>query len=137
MADTIRQVEYYYTLVPDRPGEGVRIFSGLKDEGVNLLAACGFPVGRGKLQADFVPEDPDLFKKAAKKLGLKLSAKKRGFLVQGDDRAGALAEVLDALARSRVNVHAAQAVSAGAGRWAMMLWVNPKDQAKARKAFGI
>ncbi len=137
MADTIRQVEYYYMLVPDKPGEGVRIFSALKDEGVNLLAACGFPMGRGKHQADFVPEDPALFKKAAKKLGMKLSPKKLGFLVQGDDRPGAVADVLDALAMRRINVHAAQAVSAGAGRWAMMLWVNARDQAKARKALGI
>ncbi len=137
MAETIRQVEYYYVLVPDKPGEGARALLGLRDEGVNLLAACGFPVGRGKHQADFVPEDPALFKKAAKKLGLKLSPKKLGFLVQGEDRPGAVAEVLDALAKHRINVHAAQAVSAGAGRWAMMLWVNARDQAKARKALGV
>ena len=46
MAETIRQVDYYYTETPDKPGEGCRILDGLKEAGVNLLAFSGFPKGR-------------------------------------------------------------------------------------------
>lgn len=137
MSDSVRVVEYYYVVAPDKAGEGSKILSGLKDEGVNLLAQCGFPAGRGKAQLDFVPEDPEAFKKAAKRLGLKLSPKKKGFLVQGDDRPGAVAEALDPLAQKGISIHAAQAVSAGGGRWAMMLWVAAKDYAKACKVLGV
>ena len=45
MADTIRQIDYFYMLVPHKTGEGARILRTLKDTGVNLLAFSGFPEG--------------------------------------------------------------------------------------------
>ena len=56
MAETVRQVEYFYVEVPHRVGEGQNILRALKNAGVNLLAFSGFPAGRGA-QMDFVPED--------------------------------------------------------------------------------
>jgi len=56
MADTIRQVEYYYTAVADKPGEGARVLARLRDAGVNLAAFHAFPSAR-KSQLDFVPSD--------------------------------------------------------------------------------
>ena len=47
MPDTIRPVDYFYTLVPDKPGEGSRILSELRRTGVNVLGYCAFPAGRG------------------------------------------------------------------------------------------
>ena len=55
---------------------------------MNLLAYLGFPAGRGKSQIDLVPEEPAVFKLAARSAGLKLSRAKRAFLVEGDDRVG-------------------------------------------------
>jgi hypothetical protein len=75
MADSIRKVDYFYVTVPDTPGQGAKILSSLAAEGVNLLAFSGFPSNR-KGQLDLVPEDPAAFKLAAKKLKLKLSARK-------------------------------------------------------------
>src|SRR5258705_12100458 len=92
MSDTIRLVDYFYVTVADKPGEGLRVLSELKREGVNLLAFLAFPAGRGKSQVDLIPENVELLKQAAKNGGLKLSDPKRAFLVQGDDRPGALAE---------------------------------------------
>ncbi len=46
MADTIRQVDYYYATVPDKPGEGARVAGVLRDAGVNLLAFHAFPSAR-------------------------------------------------------------------------------------------
>ena len=136
MASQIRQVDYYYTLVPDKPGEAARVLSALRDAGVDLLVFSGFPEGR-KGQLDFVPTDVPAFVAAARKLGLALSKKKRGFLVQGDDQPGAVADIMEKLGAAGVNVVSMQAASSGEGHFGAILWVNPPDVRKAAKALGI
>lgn len=134
MADTIRQVDYYHLEVPDKPGEGFRVLTPLKEAEVNLLAYCAFPTGGGKAQIDFVPENPIAFQQAAARGGLSLSEPKRAFFVQGEDRAGAVADVIRKLATEEINIVASHAVNAGSGRWGMILWVKPADFDRARKA---
>jgi hypothetical protein len=135
MGDVIRKVDYFYIKSANKPGEGAKILRALRDEGINLLAFSGFPQGR-KAQIDFVPVDPLAFETAAKRVGLKLSPKKSGFLVQGEDRTGAVAEVMGKLADAKINVTAIDALSAGGGRYGAILWVKPKDVAKAAQALG-
>jgi hypothetical protein len=91
--ESVRQVTYYKVMVPNKAGAGARFLDGLKNSGVNLLAFSGFPVGK-KAQLDFIPEDPAAFERTAKQAGIKISAGKPVFLVQGEDRVGALAEIL-------------------------------------------
>ena len=141
MADTIRKVDYFSTEVPNTPGQTFRVLSTLVSAGINLLACTGFPRGR-RAQIDVVPDDTRKFKAAARKAGLKFNPEKTGFLIQGDDRPGALASNLQKLAEGRVNVTAVDGLSAGKGRWGAILWVKPKDirrsgqllRAKARGA---
>jgi len=135
MEDIVRKVAYFAMDVPNRPGEAARVLSALADAGVNLLAFSGFPSGR-KAQLDFIPEDVKVFKNAAKATKIKTRPQKIGFLVQGYDRKGAVADVLKKLADKKINVTAIDAVSAGAGRYAAILWVKPKDINKAAKALG-
>src|SRR5437763_16670162 len=135
MADTVRKVDYFYTIVPNTAGQGSRILSELAAEGVNLLAVSGFPSGR-RAQLDLVPEDSAALKRAAKKLGIELSPRKTGFLVQGEDRVGAMTDLLDALAKAKISVTAADAVSSGEGRFAAIFWVKPETVAKAAKVIG-
>jgi hypothetical protein len=130
MADTVRKVNYFKLTVPDKPGEGARILDSLRGLGVNLSAFSGFPVGR-RAQLDFIPEDPAGFQKAARRAHLKIGAKKTAFLVQGEDRAGALADIYSKLASAKINVVALQGVTAGAGRYGAIFWVKPKDVSKA------
>src|SRR5256714_8402607 len=115
MADTIRKVSYYYTTIPDKPGEGTRLLNVLRSAGVNLLALHAFPSAR-KAQVDFVPSDADVFAAAAKAAKIKLSKPKTAFLVDGDDRVGALAGVLGRLASAKINVTAATRRVRGEGR---------------------
>jgi hypothetical protein len=136
MADSIRGVEYYYVTVPDAPGEGQRILSVLQEGGVNLLAYLGFPVGGGQSQLDLVPEEPGALNDAAERLGLTLSEAKRAFLVQGDDRVGAVADTVTKLAEASINVTAAAATSAGSGRYGMILWVAADDYDRAAGVLG-
>ncbi|TAK04592.1 MAG: hypothetical protein EPO39_11040 [Candidatus Manganitrophaceae bacterium] len=136
MADTIRKVDYFTLQAADRPGEGARLLAALREAGVNLLAFTGFPEGR-RAQIDFVPEGAAAFKAAAKKAGMKLSPKKSAFLIQGEDRVGAIAEVMEKLAAARINVTAIDALCAGGGRYGAILWVKPPDVRKAAKALGV
>jgi hypothetical protein len=132
MTDVIRKVSYFAMDVADKPGEAARALTTLSQAGVNLLAFSGFPRGR-RAQLDFIPEDVELFRKALSMARLKVQSKKTGFLVQGDDRPGAVAEVLQKLADASVNVTAVDGVSAGAGRWGAILWVKPQSVNKAAK----
>jgi hypothetical protein len=136
MADTVQRVEYYYVTVPDKPGEGDRILSALKDSGVNLLAYLGFPLGGARSQIDLVPEDADALREAAQRAGVTLSEAKHAFLIQGDDRVGAVADTTTKLAEANINVTAAAAAGAGAGRYGMLLWVAPADYEKAADVLG-
>src|SRR3989337_2802972 len=136
MTDTIRRVDYFYIETPNRPGEAARALKALKDAGINLLAFSGFPKGR-RGQLDFIPADPVAFVKAAKKAGWKLSAKKSGFLIQGSDRPGAVADILGTLADAKINVTAVDAACAGANRYGAILWVKPPDLKRAAKALGV
>lgn len=133
MAETIRKVEYYYTTVTDKAGEGARVLGALRDAGVNLLALHAFPSGK-KSQVDFVPENAAGLMAAAQKAGFQLAGPKTAFLVEGDDRVGAVHEVLRKLGAAGVNVTAIDAVRSGAGRYGALLWVKPADVSKAAGA---
>jgi endonuclease V-like protein UPF0215 family len=82
---------------------------------------------------DFVPANSAAFRKVAKAAGWKVGMAKTGFLIQGADRTGALDTTLSKLARAKINVTAVDGVAAGGGRFGAILWVKPKDLAKASK----
>ena len=134
MPDIIRQVDYFYMLVPQKTGEGARVLRTLKDAGVNLVAFSGFPEGR-RAQLDFIPADAAAFKSAAKANKWKVVGPKRGLLIQGDDRVGAIADIVGTLADAKINVTAIDAVCAD-GRYGALCWVAPRDLKKAAQVLG-
>ena len=136
MADTVRVTDYYYTMVAHKPGEGARLLALLRNARVNLLAFSGFPSQR-KAQMDFVPSDGAAFVAAAKAAKVKLKGPKKVFLIDGDDRPGALADIMGKLAAAKVNVTAVDGVCAGMGRYGAILWVKAKDLKKAGAALGV
>ena len=135
MADSVRKVQYAYVMVSNRAGQAARMLLELKNEGVDLLAFSGFP-GKKGAQMDFVTGDMAGLKRVARRQGWKLSPTKKGFLVSGPDRIGAVHRHFAKLAEKKVNVVAADAVAAGKGRYGMILWVKPKDYLKAARALG-
>jgi len=134
MAETVRTAEYFYVMVPDKPGEGARVLGELRSAGVNLVAYSGFPSGRGA-QLDVVPTDPAAFKAVAKQRKWKVKGPKRAFLIEGNDRVGACADVLGRLAAAKINVTAMDALASG-GRYAAILWVKPRDVKKTASVLG-
>ncbi len=136
--DTIRKAEYYYVTIPDKPGEGERLFGALRDAGVNLLAVHAFPSAR-RSQIDLVPSVPSdaaAFLAAAKAAKLKVSKPKTVFLIEGDDRVGAMAQLLARLGAAGINVTATSATRTGMGRYGALLWVKARDVKKAAEVLG-
>ncbi|MBI2222659.1 MAG: hypothetical protein HYU53_15805 [Acidobacteria bacterium] len=134
MADAIRQVEYFYVHVPQKAGEAAKALHALKNGGVNLLAFSGFPEGR-RAQMDFIPADAAAFKSVAKANKWKLVGPKKGFLIQGDDRIGAIADIVGKLADAKINITALDAIATD-GRFGALCWVAPRDVKKAAQILG-
>lgn len=137
MSDRIRRAEYYYTHVPDTPGEAWRIAHALHEAGVNLIAFSAFPApGKGS-QVDFIPEAREPFLKTCKAAGLTMIGPKTCFLIDGAERPGAVASILARLADAKINVTAMDATCAGGARWGAILWVKPTSVDAAARALGI
>jgi ACT domain-containing protein len=128
----IRKVVYFSMQVPNRPGTGLEMLKSIAKGRQNLLAFTGFP-NRGGAQVDFVPANPAEFARGAKKAGAKLSKRKTAFLLQGEDRVGALVRVLEILAKAKINMVAMDAVAAGSRRFGAIFWVKPKDVGRASR----
>jgi len=132
----VRKVAYVDIKVPRRAGEGAKVLRALKDAGVNLLAFTGFPDRGGKAQIDIVTDDLAGVRRVARSEGWRPSPVKKGLLVQGNDEVGAVYRQLRKLADARIRVTAVDAVAAGKGRYGMILWVKPRDHARAARALG-
>jgi hypothetical protein len=133
----IERIEYYYTVVPDRVGEGARVFNELKARHVNLLAFNGFPLSGQRTQLDLVPSSGVALVAAAQKAGIELVGPKVAFLISEWEHLGAVAEILSKLAEAGVNVTAMQAIETGDWRYGAIIWVKQNNIGKAAKALGI
>ena len=131
---SVRKVNYCYVAVPNRAGQGAMILGALKDANVNLLGYSGFPIKGGMAQLDLVARSMGEIRRVARKNGWRLSQVKKGFLIHGTDRPGALHQRIAKLADLKISVTAASAVGAGQGRFGMLLWVKDRDYARAARA---
>ena len=134
MADRVKKVNYCYVKVPHRAGQGEALLGALREANVNLLAFSGFPAKGGKSQLDLITESVGPIRRVAKKLNLRVSKPKKGFLIQGQDEIGAVHKHMRKLAIEKINVTAADAVCAGKGRYGMILWVRPSQYSRAARA---
>ena len=134
MAYKVKKVSYCYVKMSSRAGQGAKVLSALRDAGINLLAFSGFPIKGGKSQIDLVSDNIAGIRKVAKANDWRLSKTKKGFLVQGSDEIGSVQKVINRLAEKNISIIAADAVAAGAGRYGMIMWVNPKNYNRAARA---
>lgn len=129
----MEKLECYSVVVPNKPGKGVHVLSAFKEAGVNFVAIWGYPVGKSKSRIDLVAADPALLKKTAKHLKIDLGKKQTALHIAGEDRPGAVADMLAKLAEQKINVYAAQALCAGGGRFGALIQVDKDDVKKAVK----
>jgi hypothetical protein len=130
MAEEVRVVEHYSASIANKVGEGARVLGALRDAGVNLIAFWGYKHGAGQAQLEFIPEDAATFVAAAKQAKLRLR-KSTALYIHGDDRPGAIADILAKLAGARINVAAVQAVCGGGGSYGTIVFLPPAAASKA------
>jgi hypothetical protein len=130
----VHKVGYVDLKVPSRAGQAARVLGALAEAGIDLLAFTGFPDAGGRAQIDLVTKDLAGVRRVARKQGWRLGRPKKGFVIQGRDEVGAVHRQLKKLADAGINVTAADAVSAGRGQYGMILWVKPRDYARAARA---
>ena len=130
----VRKVSYVDLKVPNRAGQATQVLAALEEAGVDLLGFTGFPDRGGRSQIDLVSNDLAAVRRVARQEGWRIGKRKRGFLIQGRNRVGAVHAQLQRLADQRINVTAVDAVAAGKGQYGMILWVKPKDYARASRA---
>lgn len=133
MAHRVRKVNYFNLTVPNRAGQAEKILREVRNADIDMYAFTGFPLKAGKTQVDLVTDASVNLRKIARKNNWRLSKTKKAFLVTGNDEVGAVHKVLKKLADNKINVTAADAVSAGKGRYGMILWVKPQVYSRAAR----
>lgn len=130
MGESVRKVNHYSMLVPDKPGAAFNLIATFVSAGINLLACSGSQKGH-RAQIDLVPDDTRKFVAAAKRAGIGFAATRTGWLLEGkNDRPGVLAGKLKILADQQINVTGVDALSIG-DHWGAILWVGDDDVARA------
>ncbi len=89
MPDSIRKVEYFKIMIPNKRGEAAKILKVLRGSRVNLLSFSGFPRDRGA-QLDFIPEDTKVFAEVAKKAYARINVTALDGVSAGQNRYGAI-----------------------------------------------
>ncbi|MBI4907075.1 MAG: hypothetical protein HY820_25845 [Acidobacteria bacterium] len=134
MQFSVRTVDYYYTQVEDKPGKAYELLSELATEEISLLAFSAIPYGPHRVELTIFPDHAEHLHIAAEKLGWKLSGPQHAFLIQGDDRLGALADVHRKLLDAKVNIYASTGVTDGDGRFGYIIYVKESDHPVAKRA---
>ena len=102
-----------------------------------MMAFTAFPLGNGESQLDFFPEDAGRLRQAADVARVALTGPKKAFLIQGEDKTGALLQYHLKLSEAGINVLAANGASGGDGRFGYVLWVKPEDYEEASRILGV
>jgi hypothetical protein len=129
-----RVVDYFYTMVGDRPGEACKILSWLAREEVNLLAFSAVPMGHEHTQLVIYPENAERLIRAAEKARWSLAGPRRAVLIQGDDRLGALVGYLERLYDAQINVSSSTGITDGRGGYGYLIHLRAEDIDRAAEA---
>jgi len=130
---TIRQVTAVVVQVEDRVGMLHEVLCVLRDAGVSMVAIASQRRQGTALMA--IPDDVNAVRELAARQGVSMQTR-QVFLVEGDDRVGALCDITRAISEARISIEDIAALSA-ARRYAAVLTFADADLEAAAKALGL
>ena len=130
----VRTVEYFYTRVEDRAGKAYELLEELASQEINLLAFSAIPYGSGIVELTIFPDCSESLIKAAAERGWKIAGPQHAFLIQGDDRLGAISDIHRQLFDAGINIYASSGVTDGQGHYGYVIYVAENHFDAAAKA---
>ncbi|HEX2906761.1 MAG TPA: hypothetical protein VHO69_07875 [Phototrophicaceae bacterium] len=137
MTHDIQKAEYYTLTVPGQVAEGFKLLSVFAGVGVNLRAFKAVPAEPGYTQFTLFPDDGSKMTAGAQKAGLTLAGPYSALLIQGDDEAGALADIYERLAQANIQVDESSGIANIKGRYGVVLYLKPEDGNRALAALKL
>ncbi len=135
MADQIRKMTCLTATVEDRPGILAEALKALADANINMLGVWGYPISGGKGRIMGIPQDVEKARALAAQTGVELE-ESTVFVIEGEDRVGALVEPTRKVADAGINIYAATALAAGS-RFTAAIWVNPDEVDRTAELLGV
>jgi hypothetical protein len=136
MALNVRNAEYFYIRIENSRERAYELLAQLASEEVSLLAFSAVPFGPNYVELTIFPDRSDTFIQLAKKLGWVVAGPQHAFLVQGDDRLGALADIQRMLLEGDVAIYASSGVTDGSGHFGYVIYFKEEDHERAARALG-
>ncbi|MFW6437468.1 MAG: ACT domain-containing protein [Armatimonadota bacterium] len=133
MGHSIRRVTAAVMQIKDEVGELHRVLSVLEKAGINMLAIASQRRRGTALMA--IPENVNSVRDLAGDQGVHLTTR-QVFLIEGDDRVGALVDITKTLSDAGVNIEDIAALSA-ARRYAAVITFADADLEAASEALGL
>ena len=137
MSARIFSVDYYYTTVENKPGQGCEFLKMLAAGEVNLLAFNAFPVSADRTQLVIYPQNATWLGELARRKGLMLHGPYHAFLVQGDDELGVLVSIHEKLCKAEINVSSSTGLTDGHGRYRYIMHVPPEEYERSLKVLNV
>ena len=137
MTARIYGVDYYYSTVEDKPGEGCRFLEMLAKEEVNLLAFNAFPIGAEKTQFIIYPLNTTWLAEVARKKHISLQGPNHALMVHGDDELGALVDIHRKLCDAKINIASSSGLTDGRGGYRYIMHIGPVDYERACQVLDV
>jgi hypothetical protein len=131
----ISTATYFSIDTEDKSGQLAAINAALLDKNVPLRAIWGFGTTGGRAQVVVVPEDPQIFKAATKEFDWRLN-EGGCFWITGEDKTGALVELLQKIAKEGLGILALDAVAMD-GKFGCYILASDNDFSAIAQILGV
>ena len=131
----ITTVTYFTIYLDNKTGQLATISATLLENDVALHGIWGFGTALGAAQVTCIPVDPSQFKNVAKNKQWNM---KEGscFYLHGQDKTGALVDVLNKIAEQNIFIVALDALAVD-GQFGCYLWSSDDDHTELAQVLGL